>query len=85
MVWVVSDEAMRKLLGGEFCQVVEAYKEDETLTVKKLFNYQFEYGSYNGFRLFMKNHLTPIIKRIAFIDDTSLISRLLRKYINEKN
>ena len=51
-MWLLSDEDLRHLLGGEYVQVVCAKQIDKDISIRKLFYYQFEYNSYNGFRKF---------------------------------
>ena len=52
-MWVLSDNDMRELLGGEFIQVILAKQIDKDMSIRKLFYYQVDYLSYNIFRLLL--------------------------------
>ena len=68
-MWVLSDDDMRELLGGEFIQVILAKQIDKNMSIRKLFYYQVDYLSYNGFRKFYNKVLYNIIDSIKYIDD----------------
>lgn len=78
-MWVLDDNAMEKLLGGDFCEVKIATEEEENISIRKLSLFQFKYDSYQGFRKFFKKHLEPILKTSCYIDDTSFVSKIIRK------
>ena len=83
-MWIVSDEAMKQLLGGEFCQVVELKKLEPRLTVKDLYLLQFKYFTYDGFRKFYNKHLSNIINSINFLDDDSFIVKIIKTILRIK-
>lgn len=76
-MWILSDEDLRHLLGGEYVQVILAKQIDKDMSIRKLFYYQFEYNSYNGFRKFYKKVLSSIIDSIKYIDEDSIIGKLI--------
>ena len=76
-MWVLSDDDMRELLGGEFIQVILAKQIDKDMSIRKLFYYQVDYLSYNGFRKFYNKGLYNIIDSIKYIDDDSIIGKIL--------
>jgi hypothetical protein len=78
-MWILSDRAMAKIVGGDFDYVVELAKEDKSLTITQLFEFQCEYESYNGFRKFYNKYLKPIIDSISYIDDDKLIAKIIGK------
>ena len=82
-MYLIEDEAFNEMLGGEFFQVILAKKQAPDLSVARLYNYQFNYFSYQGFRRFYRRHLEPIIDRIRMIEDNSLLGRLIRWITNE--
>ena len=84
-MYLVEDESFNEMLGGEYYQVILAKKEQPDLSIARLYNYQFNFFSYQGFRKFYKKHLEPIINGIRIIDDKSFIGKLIRWIVNEKN
>jgi len=76
-MYIISDSAMEKLLGGEFCQVVIANEIDKNISIRKLYNFQFNYFSYQGFRKFYLHKLKPIINKIKYIDNNNMIAKML--------
>jgi hypothetical protein len=80
-MYIISDSAFNELIGGEFYQVILAKKERPDMSVAELYNYQFDYFSYQGFRKFYRKHLEPIINSIKIVDDNSIIGRIIKKYI----
>lgn len=85
-MYILSDEAFNNLTGGEFVQVIIAKKHKPDLSVAKLYNYQFNYFSYQGFRKFYKKYLEPIINKIIYVDDETLAGKFLKGLMdrNEK-
>ena len=83
-MWIISDGAMRDLLGGEFCQVVIAKQEEPEISIKKLYGYQFNYFSYQGFRKFFKSRLIKILNHIKFIDDDTAMAKIAKKMFGIK-
>lgn len=79
-MWIITDKAMRNLLGGDFKDVVLAKKKDKDIPITTLYNLQEQYLSYQGFRKFFKNHLQSIVEKICFIKDNSIIGNVI-KYI----
>lgn len=84
-MYLIEDEGLNKLLGGEFFQVILARKNKPKINVTELYNFQFTYFSYQGFRKFYRKHLEPIIDHIRIIEDKSLIGRVIRWLSHEKN
>lgn len=85
-MYILSDEAFNNLTGGEFVQVIIAKKHHPELSVAKLYNFQFNYFSYQGFRKFYKKYLEPIINKIIYVDDETLAGKFLKGLMdrNEK-
>lgn len=77
-MWILSDEAMNRILDGEFDFVVELAKEDNKTTIRDLFFCQNEYKSYNGFRKFYNKYLKPNIDNLDYIEDNSLLPKIIR-------
>lgn len=77
-MWIVSDEVMHKLLGGEFCQVVELKRLEPDLNIKELYGFQFKYFTYDGFRKFYNKHLSSIIKDMHWLYDDSLLIKFIK-------
>ena len=84
-MYLVEDEGFSELLGGEFYQVILAKKHNPDLSIAQLYNYQFKYDTYNGFRKFYRKHLEPIINSIRLIDDESIIGKAIRFITNKTN
>lgn len=80
MVWVVSDEAMKQILGGDFSSVAVLHDECNKITVRKLYKHQDVYKSYQGFRKFFRKHLEPIIEKISFIEDDTFMGKVVRYF-----
>lgn len=80
MVWIVSDEAMEHLLGGDFTDVAMLHDECNEMTISELFNFQDLYKSYQGFRKFFRRHLEPIIEKVRFIEDDDIMGRIVRYF-----
>ena len=80
MVWIVSDEAMEHLLGGDFTDVAMVHDECNEMTVSKLFPFQNSYRSYQGFRKFFRKHMEPILGMVRYIEDNSLVSNALKYF-----
>ena len=84
-MYLIEDEAFNEMLGGEFFQVILAKKQQPDLSVAQLYNYQFNYFSYQGFRRFYRRHLEPIIEKIRMIEDNSVLGKTIRWLTNEKD
>lgn len=84
-MYLVEDESFTEILGGEFFQVIVAKKLKPDITMAELYNYQFKYDTYDGFRKFYQKHLKPIIDGIRLIDDKSVLGKAIRFLTNEKN
>jgi hypothetical protein len=80
-MWIISDEAMHSLLGGNYDTVIYLKQKDDSLTVRDLFCIQFCYASYDGFRKFYNKKLKSIIKDIKHLNNTSLLGNMLRFFI----
>ena len=86
-MYILTDDVFNKLLGGEFVQVIEAMKVQPNAPVRKLYNLQFDYFSYEGFRKFYNKVMSKIINGIVHCDNNSIIGRSLKEmveYSNEK-
>ena len=78
-MYLIEDEALNQLLGGEYYQVIVAKHHNPKISIHKLFKgFQFDYKTYIGFRNFYKKYLLPIVNDIKIIDDDSLLGKLLR-------
>ena len=80
MVWVVSDEAMEQILGGDFADVSVLYENADNISVRTLYKVQDTYKSYQGFRKFFRKHLEPVIEKICFIEDDGFIGKVIRYF-----
>lgn len=78
-MYILEDEALNELLGGEFYQTIVAKQQEPKISVYKLFkSFQFNYKSYLGFLNFYKKHLSPIVDDIKVVDDNSLTAKVIR-------
>lgn len=78
MVWVVSDEAMEHILGGDFTDVSVLYESANNVSVRTLYRVQDTYRSYQGFRKFFRKYMEPVIERMCFIEDNGFIGKVVR-------
>ena len=78
-MYILTDEAFNSLVNGEFAQVIIAKKIRPSMSINELYNYQFDYDSYNGFRKFYHNHLEPIINDIRYIDNDTIQGSMLSR------
>ena len=83
-MYLIEDESFTKLLDGEYYQVIIAKKLNPELTVSDLYNYQFKYDSYQGFRKFYRKHLEPILDGIRMIEDKSILGKTIRWITKEQ-
>jgi hypothetical protein len=84
-MYILTDEVFNKLMGGEFVQVIEAMKAQPNAPVRKLYNLQFDYFSYEGFRKFYNKVISKIIDGVSHVDSDNLLGKSLRGYLeNEK-
>lgn len=77
-MYILSDDAFNNLVSGEFAQVIIAKKHQPDLSIAKLYNFQFNYFSYQGFRKFYKKYLEPIIDEVFYLDDDTIVSKILK-------
>jgi hypothetical protein len=84
-MYLLEDESFNNLLGGEYYQVVIAKQQEPNLSIKRLYDFQFNYFSYQGFCKFYHKHLEPIIDSVKIIDDNSILGKILRWLIGGKN
>lgn len=82
-MYIITDEAFNSLTGGEYIQVIIAKKNYPDMSIAKLYNFQFNYFSYQGFRKFYKKYLEPIINNILYVRDDSLIGKFLNKLVRK--
>lgn len=80
MVWVVSNEAMEQILGGDFTDVSVLYESADNVSVITLYKVQDTYKSYQGFRKFFRKHLEPVIEKICFIEDDGIIGKVIKYF-----
>jgi hypothetical protein len=86
-MYILTDDVFNKLMGGEFVQVIEAMKVQPNAPVRKLYNLQFDYFSYEGFRKFYNKVMSKIINGVVYYDDNNIIGHSLKEmveYSNEK-
>jgi hypothetical protein len=83
-MWLLTDEDMRELLGGEFSQVVTLKKIYKDISIRKLYGFQFTYFSYQGFRQFYKKYLEPIVETVKYIEDDSIVGKILKFFLRVK-
>lgn len=84
-MYILTDEVFNKLMGGEFVQVIEAMKIQPNAPVRKLYNLQFDYFSYEGFRKFYNKVISKIINGIAYSDDGSALGKSLLTLVEYSN
>lgn len=77
-MWLLSNEAMNKLLDGDYTSVILSKKKWKDLSIRELFCVQIYYDSYDGFRKFYNKKIKPIIDEIKFVDETSLLGKLIK-------
>lgn len=82
-MYLIEDESFTELLGGEFYQVILAKKKQPSMSIAKLFNFQFKYDTYDGFRKFYQRHLGKLIEGIRLIDDDSISGKAIRFIANK--
>lgn len=80
MVWVVSDEAMEQMLGGDFIDVAVLHESVDNVSIRTLYKLQDTYESYQGFRKFFRKHLEPIIEKISFIEDDTFMGKVVKYF-----
>ena len=83
-MYLIDDESLTKILDGEYYQVIMAKKIDPNMSINQLFNYQYKYTTYHGFRRFFRRHLEPILNGIRIIDDDSILGKFIKWITNEK-
>ena len=83
-MWVVTDEAMNSLLGGDFTDVIIVKQEKKEAPIKKLYSFQDTYLSYQGFRKFFRKHLQSIIEKVYFIEDNSFVGNVFKYVVGMK-
>lgn len=77
-MWLVDNETFNRLLDGDYTLAIDLKKRDKDLTIMELFCFQLEYKSYDGFRKFYNKVLSKIINHVVFIDESSLVGKLLK-------
>ena len=83
-MYIIDDESLAKILDGEYYQVIMARKIDPTMSINQLFNYQYKYATYPGFRRFFRRHLEPILNGIRMVEDDSMLGKFIKWITNEK-
>lgn len=84
-MYILTDDVFNKLVGGEFVQVIEAMKVQPNAPVRKLYNLQFDYFSYEGFRKFYNKVMSKIINGVSYHDDRSAIGISLSTLVECSN
>lgn len=84
-MYILTDEAFNKLMGGEFVQVIEAMKVQPNAPVRKLYNLQFDYFSYEGFRKFYNKVISKIINGVVYRNDDSALGKSLLTLVEYSN
>lgn len=84
-MYILTDEVFNKLMGGEFVQVIEAMKVQPNAPVRKLYNLQFDYFSYEGFRKFYNKVLSKIIDGVVYRNDGSALGKSLSTLVEYSN
>ena len=77
-MWVVSDNDMRELLGGEFSSLVMARALKPDIEVFELFRHQDEYKTSSGFAKVYRPTLSIIISTVRFVDDGCVAARAIK-------
>lgn len=77
-MYILTDDAFNSLVNGEFAQVIIAKKHEPKLSIARLYNFQFNYFSYQGFRKFYRKYLEPIIDSISYVDDSTVLGKILK-------
>ena len=80
-MWVVNNNAMNKLFGGDFEKVFEARRKNKKISVRTLYNLQNTYNSYQGFRKFYRKYMEPIIESIGFMSDKSILTKGIKHFM----
>lgn len=84
-MYILTDDVFNELVGGEFVQVIEAMKVQPNATIRKLYNLQFNYFSYEGFRRFYNKVIKKVIDGVSYVDTNNLLGKSLKAYVdNEK-
>lgn len=83
-MYIIEDESLAKMLDGEFYQIIMARKINPKMSMNQLFNYQYKYTTYPGFRKFFKRHLEPVLNGIRIIDNNSIVGKFIKWITNEK-
>lgn len=78
-MYIITDEVMDKLLGGNFFIILDFAKRNKQASIKDLFCFQFKYNSYNGFRRFYNNKLKHLIGNIGYINENGFIGKLIKR------
>lgn len=76
-MYIVENEAMNRLLGGNYYLVLDMAKRNKPITIQDLYCLQFEYSSYDGFRKFYNKKLKHIINHISYVDGSGFIGKVL--------
>lgn len=84
-MWIVDDETMNKIFGGDYTTIIEAKKKYPHLTIRELFCIQIYYNSYDGFRKFYNKSIRPIIDGIKFINNQSLLGKGIKLLMGGKH
>ena len=76
-MWILTDEAMENILGGNFINVVEAKHEYKDIPITNMKYLQTKYKSHTGFRKFYKKVLEGLIESARIVPDNSILSKFI--------
>lgn len=77
-MWIVSDNTMSKILGGDYKDVIGLKKEDNQISIRRLSRLQSTYKSYQGFRKFYCSLLKSIIDGVFHVEDNTIKAKVIR-------
>lgn len=83
-MYIIDEESLSKILGGEFYQVILARKINPKISINKLFKHQYKYTTYPGFRKFFRRHLENAIEGIRIVEEDSLLAKFIKWVTHEK-
>ena len=82
-MWLISDEVLNKLLGGDYTMVIRCKQQHKETPIKVLSYFQFEYLSYDGFRKFYNKTLGKIIDDIKYVHNDTVIGKILKMVVGK--
>lgn len=76
-MWILTDEAMEHILGGNFIDVVETKHKYKDASIANMKHLQTKYKSHTGFRKFYRKTLEVIINVSRIIPDKSILGKII--------